>query len=704
MGRKKHKSHGKVARRPQPPQPPGPARPPRREPPIPLSLPELHPLRPRWDALGLALLFAGVLVLYAASTPRTVMLEDDGLFITTATFAGVAHPPGYPLYIVLGWLASLVPFGSAAWRVHTLSGLMGALTCACIAWIVLRRTGNRPAAFLAGAAFAVSEHFWSQAIIADVYTTNTAVVFLTLALVQEAAERRSARLWAGAATVYGLGLANHYPLLILASPVFLAFAVAARKDFLVRLPWLVPAAALPAAVLYGWMVWRSQQPLPVNFLGSIDSWREFLTFIDRSIYGHIDKNVNADLTDKLLYARHFVTQALWQLGVVGGLAALWGAFASYRSGWRLGLACEVLAFAASSFLLIALLGFNYEPLRIYTFRPYPLVAYGILALWLGYGLHALARSMSGGAGPWRLPAACAVCALAVAAFGVWNGRVNYRPHDRFAEEQAQAMLDAAAEDGAFVLYADPFVGPITYLHWVEGRRPNLRLLEYHGLVFADRVVEPLSTTQQKTAGWTRFLREAEGPVYSLWFGPAFSAAGLAHLGFFVEVHKGVGPGRIQLRANDAAREFFRKLATMPAPENLPGAVHRNEMMRGYGEYLGLAQVDEQSTLNEYVAEVLPLAEGNYWSLMGMSRALVSQGGERPLRLAETYLQKARQLAGDDRGKEHRATERFVEGRIAWRKGDAGRARTLFRESLRIDRDPSNPAHQALEELVKSSGS
>ena len=109
-----------------------------------MGLPELYPLRLKRDSLGLALLFICAIVLYAASTPRTVMLEDDGLFITNATFAGVAHPPGYPLFIILGWLASLVPFGSVAWRVHALSGLMGALTCACVAYLVLRRTGNRP--------------------------------------------------------------------------------------------------------------------------------------------------------------------------------------------------------------------------------------------------------------------------------------------------------------------------------------------------------------------------------------------------------------------------------------------------------------------------------------------------------------------------------------------------------------------------------
>ena len=671
------------------------ARPARRE--SLMLLPELHALRLKRDLGGIALLFTCVLVLYAASTPRTVMLEDDGLFITIATFASVGHPPGYPLYILLGHLASLLPLGSVAWRVHTLSGLMGALTCACIAYLVLRRTGNRPAAYLAGAALAVSEHFWSQAIIADVYTTNTAVVFLTLALVQEAAANRSTRLWIGAAAVYSLGLANHYPLLILSSPLFLAYAIGARKDFYRNVSYLLPIALLPAAVLYGWMVWRSVQPLPVNFLGPIQSWGAFLTFIDRSIYGHIDQNVNAGLFDKLLYAKYFATQALLQFSIAGGIVALWGAFSQYRTGWRIGLLCETLAFAASSFLLIAMLGFNYEPLRIYTFRPYPLVAYCIFALWMGYGMRALMQ----GVRAWResmLPAIYAACALVVAALGVYNGKRNYRPHDRFAEEQAQAMLDIAEKDTAFVLYADPYVGPISYLHYVEGQRPNLRLLEYHGLVFSDRIVHPLTTTKQKTAAWADFLRNADQPVYSLWFGPAFSATGLAHLGFFVEVNKSVGAGRIQLKGNDKAKAYFEKLIAMPVPKDLPNAVHRNEMLRGYGEYLGLAQVDERSSMIDYIADVLPLAKSNYWSLMGMAKALASQGGDRPLELAETYLQKAVQLAGDDRNKDTRAKEYFVAGQIARRKGNGSRAMALFRESLRIDRAPSNPSHQALKAM------
>ena len=281
--------------------------------------------------------------------------------------------------------------------------------------------------------------------------------------------------------------------------------------------------------------------------------------------------------------------------------------------------------------------------------------------------------------------------------------VNYRPHDRFAEEQARAMFDIAEEDGVFVLYADPFVGPMSYLHWVKGVRPKLRLLEYHGVYLDDRVVRPLWPTRRKTAGWAEFLRNTDQPVYSLWYGPAFSGTGLAHLGFFVRVHAKAGPGRIEMRANDKAKAFFRKLIAMPAPGDLSSAVHRNEMLRAYGEYLGLAQVDERSAMNRYVADVAPLAAGNYWSLMGMSKALATQPGDRPLRLAESYLRQALELAGDDRGKESRATERFVEGQLALRRGEVDKARMLFRESLSIDRGADNHARQALERLNSSGG-
>ena len=52
-------------------------------------------------------------------------LEDSGLFISVAHEPGIAHPPGYPLYIMLAHLFTWIPLGSIAERVHALSAIAG---------------------------------------------------------------------------------------------------------------------------------------------------------------------------------------------------------------------------------------------------------------------------------------------------------------------------------------------------------------------------------------------------------------------------------------------------------------------------------------------------------------------------------------------------------------------------------------------------
>ena len=95
---------------------------------------------------------AALFVLYAATSPRGVALEDDGLFILSSYFLGIEHPPGFPLHTLLGKLFTLLPFGSVAYRVHLLSALFGALTCGLL-WMCARRlTEGRLPAYLAALA------------------------------------------------------------------------------------------------------------------------------------------------------------------------------------------------------------------------------------------------------------------------------------------------------------------------------------------------------------------------------------------------------------------------------------------------------------------------------------------------------------------------------------------------------------------------
>ncbi len=46
-----------------------------------------------------------------------------------ARFLGIAHPPGFPLYVLLAHLASLFPIGNVAARVNFASAFFAALAC-----------------------------------------------------------------------------------------------------------------------------------------------------------------------------------------------------------------------------------------------------------------------------------------------------------------------------------------------------------------------------------------------------------------------------------------------------------------------------------------------------------------------------------------------------------------------------------------------
>ncbi len=70
---------------------------------------------PAWhQILPLLLSISGPLVLYLFTIPRTVVLEDDGLFLMVAKHLGIAHPPGYPLFTGIAHLFLQFPFGTDA--------------------------------------------------------------------------------------------------------------------------------------------------------------------------------------------------------------------------------------------------------------------------------------------------------------------------------------------------------------------------------------------------------------------------------------------------------------------------------------------------------------------------------------------------------------------------------------------------------------
>ena len=71
-----------------------------------------------WRWLGPLLVALALLPVYLSTMSRTVGQADTFEFQVVAPQLGIAHPTGYPLYLLLGKLFSLLPFGSVAWRIN----------------------------------------------------------------------------------------------------------------------------------------------------------------------------------------------------------------------------------------------------------------------------------------------------------------------------------------------------------------------------------------------------------------------------------------------------------------------------------------------------------------------------------------------------------------------------------------------------------
>jgi tetratricopeptide (TPR) repeat protein len=97
------------------------------------------PLFRQLDWLALALTWGVVFTIYLLTLAPELTLEDSGELVTGAFYAGIPHPPGYPVWTIYSWLwTALLPIGNMAWRVSVGQAFSGAVAAGLLALLVSR--------------------------------------------------------------------------------------------------------------------------------------------------------------------------------------------------------------------------------------------------------------------------------------------------------------------------------------------------------------------------------------------------------------------------------------------------------------------------------------------------------------------------------------------------------------------------------------
>lgn len=425
-----------------------------------------QPGAPLW--VWLALLVAALAPLYLATLGRTVGSADTFEFQVVAPQLGIAHPTGYPLFLLLGKLWTLLPAGSAAWRLNLGVAVYAVIASALVLVLVYRLFDQPLPALLAGVAFGTAPTLWSQAVAAEVYTLNAMLVAAALlVMVMLLEDATAARRWWVLACLIGLGMTNHITTLLLlpAAGLTALFArVSLRTSGLLRRPqfWLGLAGAFVLPLLfYAYLPlrWQAVNGEPMGF-------GRFLDWVTGSRFqGALQ--LTAWLQDPARYGivgRLF--SAEWTL--IGLLVIAAGAVALVRRRRR-----------GAVLLSVTWLAYTFYALNYYVpdLAVFLIPAHLILAILIGAALVLIPRRAS----PiWR-PALF----LLLAAAGLLRAPQTWRAVDQSADNPlvawGEAVLGETAEGDklaadAAILADSEKIAPLYYLQQAEGVRPDLDIM------------------------------------------------------------------------------------------------------------------------------------------------------------------------------------------------------------------------------------
>ncbi|MFN8487102.1 MAG: DUF2723 domain-containing protein [Caldilineaceae bacterium] len=293
----------------------------------------------RTDRQIVWLLFAFTLGLYLRTLSPGLLGGDSGEFQFAAWRLGLAHPTGYPFYLLLGsaWqhLWVLVGF-SPATTMNALSAVFGALAVALLYLIMLDWlqgpvTIRRTAALFTAVLFGVNPTFWSQNLIAEVYTLHALfilLIFRTVQLTRSDDFSRSTQPTTKVVTtkapyfiffLVGLALTHHGMTLFLVPGLLLALWILDRQwCYSLRHLLLAGLATLAPLLLYLYIPLRSgpvaspwyHQPFGAGRLDLYqNTWPAFLNFITgRSIsvgFHSVDQALSTLPQAWLLWRLHF---------------------------------------------------------------------------------------------------------------------------------------------------------------------------------------------------------------------------------------------------------------------------------------------------------------------------------------------------------------------------------------------------------------
>jgi len=453
-------------------------------------------------------------IFYVLTLAPSVVFIDSGELATVAATLGIAHPTGYPLFSLVGYVFTHLPIGgSAVYKANLMAGFfcaVGAGVFTLFIYYILtefiprkeklpqnkikekakekvkgNQKGSAPAAspqpassqavsndktipliaaITGGLMLALSRTYWNQATAVEVYSLHCFLVPLTLFCLlhycKQAPEKFYTKwgvLWA---VSWGLAFTNHMTtILLIPASVYLFFATFGwnARAFKRGFAMLVPFAL--ALALYLYLPIRASMH-PVENWGNPVNWENFLRHWTGKQY-QVWMFSSFDAAGKQF--KYFCGAFPVEFGALGLPLFALGVWAAIKADMK------TFIFTALLFVTCVLYSINYD---IHDIDSYFVLAYMAAAMFCGFGAYFLLAS--------RMPRQLAVGILAVCF--LLNVAGNYKDADEsgnhMVEDYALNLLNGLQPHAVVLSWQwDFFVAASIYFHNVEHVRPDVCVID-----------------------------------------------------------------------------------------------------------------------------------------------------------------------------------------------------------------------------------
>ncbi|AFH48264.1 Hypothetical protein IALB_0552 [Ignavibacterium album JCM 16511] len=263
-------------------------------------------------------LIAGILVflVYYSSTSRSIGENDSGELAAVQATWGIAHPTGYPLFSITGYIYSKLPIAEPLiFQLNLLQCIFNSLTVIVLIKIIEKILLNfkyfindkRFPAFsnisinqwtvlitsiIGGLTFAFSITFWKQSTRVEVYSLQifltSLILYLFIDILTKHLKSESSKnqQWYLIAILIGLAFSNHMmTLYLLPATIYLFFTINhfEKKSYILFVKLLLVSFSI-AFFFYLLMMFRAQSDPPFTFMNEPKSFPALIDYVRGKYY------------------------------------------------------------------------------------------------------------------------------------------------------------------------------------------------------------------------------------------------------------------------------------------------------------------------------------------------------------------------------------------------------------------------------------